>query len=546
MANALAIDRMTRSPIFHTGPEIQDGSFSSGVATPRTPHPQYRPAKTVPYELREHCLIYFEEGLYWQALNLLFSLTIAGGSTPSMKPAFVPPPHHLALISTLSVHPALTTRAKTTEMLEAANLAIKYLGVVNRIVGPMSANVQDAFFFLGPGTTSRRGVISRRTTGGNVSPDKAEFEIIDIELANINSLWARAEDFWHVVGWAFNCSVVHKKRWERWRMWLEYMVGVLEDDWWMRTPGEQGDSLIVKYLNPEDQGNIGEKRIIRAIFADGSPRSLAEFKEVWSNETRERKTNTDAEAARKAPAKINIEEADYGDYLLSSEDELEDNVPALSVINPNLNPDPTTPFTDGSLLLGGSAALQLRLRLTALLILVAKELPDRFISYANLFGVYITHIRPLPLSTFSLVLSPPYLRFLQLGEQSDLVQYIASSFISTSAPRMNFDDIDQQLLEKCVLPWPANTTSIDDNAKLGACVETLLRLFNNVAGLKWTDELQHCALMGIKAREGNATHRRKRKGEAGSGAGTEGDRAWLEASGKRILGVLQMAKDNLT
>ncbi|MCJ1435380.1 hypothetical protein MMC27_004752 [Xylographa pallens] len=463
-----------------------------------------------------------------------------------MKPAFVPPPHHLALISTLSVHPAFTTRAKTTEMLEAANLAIKYLGTVNRIVGPMSANVQDAFFFHGPGTASRRGVISRRTTGGNVSPNKEEFEIIDIELANTSSLWARAEDFWHVVGWGFNCSVVHIKRWERWRMWLEYMVGVLEDDWWMRTPGEQGDSLIVKYLNPEDQGNTGEKRIIRAIFADGGPRSMAEFKEVWSNETRERKTNTDAEVARKAPAKINIEEGEYGDYMQSSEDELEDEVPAESIINSHLNSDSTTSYTDGSLLLGGSAALQLRLRLTALLVLVAKELPDKFISYANLFDVYITHIRPLPLPTFSLFLSPPYLRFLQLGEQTDLVQYIASSFISTSAPRMNFDDMDQQILEKCVLPWPANTTSIDDNAKLGACVETLLRLFNNVAGLKWTDKLQHCALMGIEAREGNATHRRKRKGEAGSGAGTEGDRAWLEASGKRILGVLQMAKDNLT
>ncbi|MCJ1384586.1 hypothetical protein MMC17_007703 [Xylographa soralifera] len=536
---------MTSSQLsFRTVSEIQDSPFSSGAATPRTPQLHYRPAKTVPYELREHCLIYFEEGLYSQALNLLFSLTTAGGSTSTIKPAFIPPPHHLALISTLSIHPAFTTRAKTTEKLEAANLAIKYLGFVNRIVGPMNANVQDAFFFLGPGTASRRGVISRRTTGGNVSPDKEDFEIIDIELANVSSLWARAEDFWHVVGWGFNCSVVHKNRWERWQLWLEYMVGVLEDDWWMRPPGEQGNSLLVKYLNIEDQGNIGEKRIVRAIFADGNPRSLAEFKEVWSNETRERKPNTEAEVAKKAPVKINIEEGEYGDYVQSSDDEFEDDVPTGSVMNPHLDADSTTPCTDGSLLLGGSAALQLRLRLTALLILVAKELPHKFISYANLFDIYITHIRPLQLPTFSLFLSPPYLHFLQLGEQSDLVQYIASSFISTSAPRMNFDDVDQQILEKCVLPWPANTTNIDDNAKLGACVETLLRLFNNVAGLKWTDRLQICAEMGIKAREGNATHRRKRKGEAGSRMRTEGDRAWLEASGKRILGVLKMAKEN--
>ncbi|MCJ1391238.1 hypothetical protein MMC18_004100 [Xylographa bjoerkii] len=527
---------------FRTVPEMHDSPFSSGAATPRTPHPQYRPAKSLPYELREHCLIYFEEGLYSQALNLLLNLTTAGGSTSSTKPAFIPPPHHLALISTLAVHPSLTTRAKTAEKLEAANLAIKYLAFVNRTVGPMNANVQDAFVFLGPGTSSRRGGASRRTTGGNVSPEKEDFEIIDVELANVSSLWARAEDFWHVVGWGFNCSVVHKKRWERWQMWLEYMVGVLEDDWWMRPAGEQGNSLIVKYLNAEDHGTVGEKRIVRAIFADGSPRSLAEFKEVWSNETRERKTNTKADIVKKGTMKINIEEGEYGDYMQSSEDELEDDVVAESVINPHLKSDSTTPRIDGSLLLGSSPALQLRLRLVAILVLVAKELPDKFVSYPNLCDIYITHIRPLPLPTFSLLLSPPYLRFLQLGEQSDLVQYIASSFISTSAPRMKFDDVDQDILERCVLPWPANTTSIDDNAKLGACVETLLRLFNNVAGLQWTHRLQICAEQGIKAREGNATHRRKRKGEAGSGAGTESDRAWLETSGKRILGVLEMAK----
>ncbi|MCJ1405704.1 hypothetical protein MMC11_008933 [Xylographa trunciseda] len=530
---------------FRTVPEMQDSSFSSGAATPRTPHPEYRPTKTMPYELREHCLIYFEEGLYSQALNLLLNLTTAGGSTPSIKPAFVPPPHHLALISTLSVHPALTTRAKTQEKLEAANLAIKYLGFVNRIVGPSNANLQDAFVFLGPGAASRRGGTSRRTTGGTVSPSKEDFEIIDIELANVSSLWARAEDFWHVVGWGFNCSVVHKRRWERWQMWLEYMVGVLEDDWWMRPPGKQEDSLIMKYLNPEDQENIGEKRIVRAIFADGSPRSLAEFKEVWVNETRERKTYTEANIVKKGTTKINIEEGQYGDYMQSSEDELEDDVPVESLINPHFKPDSTSQRIDGSLLLGSSAALQLRLRLIALLVQVSRELPGKFISYSNLFDIYLAHIRPLPLLTFSLLLSPPYLRFLQLGEQSDFVQYIASSFISTSAPHMNFDDVDQEILEKCVLPWPANTTSIDDNAKLGACVETLLRLFSVAAGLKWTQRLQICAEQGIKAREGNATHRRKRKGEAGSGAGTESDRAWLEASGKRILGVLEMAKENL-
>ncbi|MCJ1471505.1 hypothetical protein MMC13_000145 [Lambiella insularis] len=525
-----------------TAVESYESPFSSGTVTPRPASPQYRPSKGLPYELCEHCLIYFEEGLYIQALNLLLSLTVAGGSTSSIKPAFVPSAQHLAFISTLAIHPSFTTRARAPEKLQAADLALKYLRLIIKTVGSLNCNVNNAFTYLGAGIASRRGGSSRRTTGVNVSLEKEDFESIDSEFANVDSVWARAEDFWHAVGWAFNCSVAYIKRWERWQMWLDFMIAVLEDDWYTRDDSQRKDSLIIKYINAEGEVSVGEKRIVRAIFADGSSRSLSEFREIWKNETKERKVEDPSKEQRKATVKLNIEEGEYGDYFESSNEEEDDDIDSLTEITSN-TPYPLAqalPIVDGSHLLGGPQALHLRLRLLGLLASVAIEFPDKFVPFSTLYDIYLTHIRPLPLPTFALVIAPPSLEPFSLPAACFLTQYIATSVISSSAPLPKEEDLTQEILETSFLPWAANTTSISDNAKLGACVETLVRLYDGFAGLRWNEKLQRCVEDGIKAREGKATRERKRKGEAG--AGTDGDRAWLEASGQRIRGVLSMAQ----
>ena len=400
--------------------------------------------------------------------------------------------------------------------------------------------MKDAFAFSSPATTSRRGGSSRRRTADS-PPENEDLDEIDSDLANVTSLWARADDFWHIVGWAFNCSVVHKKRWQRWQFWLQHMIGVLEDDWQARPDSQREESLIIKYLNPEDRVTVGEKRTARAIFADGTSRSMAEFQEIWKNETKERKVNDDADAMKKATVKINIEDDNYGDYMISSSDELDDELPDNNISLPSHEPS-TAPTTDGTLILGGASALQLRLRLLGLLSAVAIELPDKFTTLSNLYDIYLTHIRPFPVPTFALIISPPSLHHFSPSAASSLIQYIAASLISSSAPLPKEDDLTLETLEECYLPWSANTTSISDNAKLGACVETLVRLFDVFVGLRWTERLERCMEEGIKAREGKGTKERKRKGEASGG--TENDKAWLRDSGERIRRLLRSAKDS--
>jgi hypothetical protein len=135
------------------------------------------------------------------------------------------------------------------------------------------------------------------------------------------------EDIWPIVGWAFNCSIVWKKRWARWKLWLEFFLDVLESDWEERSrltrndgaANHLTDSMAARVLQTED-GRTGRRRFMRAIMADGSEKALNEFGEVWKNETKERKKTAEDMKNKRT---LNIEENLWGDYdAAEDEDEL--------------------------------------------------------------------------------------------------------------------------------------------------------------------------------------------------------------------------------
>ncbi len=551
----------TSSPLsFHSTKDVS--SAFNGPNRADAALRSYREVKRLSYELREHCMIYFEEGLCMlvlpkplprnltvsdiPAINFLISLLTAGNTLNSPTPAFLPPAQHLALAATLVVHPNLTTRAKSQDHSEAANLALRYLRLVVQLVGPVNGDLQDAFAFSGVGTSSRRGGSGRRRTGEDVSPTNDTLNSINSELATTGALWSRVEDFWQVVGWAFNCSILHKNRWERWSLWLEYMIEVLEKDWDIRgeeignsdmdkdddqNPREQ--SMIVMYLSSEGATTNREKKILRAVFADASPRTLAEFPEVWRNETKELKKDG---AVKKREARIDIEEDNYGDYIEEDEDsDLEDNLNSpptpsfLTLVN-------STSTTNVANPLGGMDAIILRLRLLSLLSTVSAILPHVFTHLVTLYDIYLEHIRPLPLPTFFLIMSPSSLSLFTPAAASSLTQFILRSIIASSAPLPPKDDLEQDILERSYLPYAANTGSISDNAKVSICVETLLRLLDKHIGLVWSEELQSAMEAGIEAREIKAKKGAKKKQDV------EINRMWLRASAERIRGVVEMAR----
>ena len=238
----------------------------------------YRPARPLPVELQEQCAIYFEEGLHNQALTLLTNNLSSGGSDSSETnpvPVLVPSPETLAFMATLAVHPSLTTRTKSDDKLVAASQALHYLWGVRCLVGPEKAKLNAAFRFK--------------------KYQKRSGEL-EAKLAKHQAIWSSADDFWHVVGWAFNCAVTSPLRWARWKEWLELMLEMLEVDLMdrvlrVKSSGEDygaqlSGSMIAQYVSGAGSSirNVERTRIIRAIFAHGTARDLAEFKEIWKDE----------------------------------------------------------------------------------------------------------------------------------------------------------------------------------------------------------------------------------------------------------------------
>lgn len=389
---------------------------------------------------------------------------------------------------------------------------------------------------------SRRSTSGRRrTTDDDTSLSVNNVEGINSELANAGSLWARAEDFWQVVGWCFNCSILHKRRWERWSAWLVYMIEVLQADWDARVleHGEDslGKSLIVKYIKSGVSAAGRDRRIVRSIFADARAKATAEFGEIWPKETKELKKDGDI---KKAEAKIDIDADNYGDYMDDEKDEdLEESGSDTSSSQRDGITGSTASISNVADDLGGMESINLRIKLLSLLLKVSACIPNEFTDLTNLYNNYLEHIRSLPIPTFFLIISPASLRHFTPAAASSLTQFVLRSLIAASAPLPPGDDITQQSLEVSYLPFAANTASIVDNTRVSLCVETLLRLVSIHTKFRWSPHLHEAAEAGIKARVTKVKKKQTKRGTDGDGIC---DGMWLAASAERIRMVVAMAE----
>lgn len=263
----------------------------------------------------------------------------------------MPPPAFLSLFATLTVHPAFTTRVTSNESRAACTAALAFLRQVLQTVGPIHADFRAAFAFSGQATSGRDLRHARRAEGplggadtgsdGDSGPDGGA-GAIQSDIALAGSLWGRKESFWDVFGWAMNCATAWPARWPAWRVWLGFMLDVMEEDWAERELvvkeesdlSDQGstnsveetsillDSLVMAYLaEPAQGGRSSKRRVMRAIFADGSAKSLAEFGEVWKGETRGRKG---VEARPVKRRRLSSDEAEFGLWCDGDEEDAGD------------------------------------------------------------------------------------------------------------------------------------------------------------------------------------------------------------------------------
>lgn len=239
----------------------------------------------------------------------------------------------------------------------------------------MNANLAEAFSF----TYSGRG--SRRRYGEDTSgdDDEEEYEKLNGIVANQGRIRRCAQDFWHIVGWAFNCSVVHRKRWKYWKIWLDYMLNVLDADWKEREAQDEKDlqrnsaqkdpfklrrnCMLVKYLSEVKGRSSRLRRVVGAIFVDGGCEDLRAYPEIFTNETLEPKRQNGQKRKREDDS-----EHKFGDYNDGEDDlELDSGSPAPSQDTDDGN---GTPAPDPWM--GGPESIALRQRV---LVLVSGILP---------------------------------------------------------------------------------------------------------------------------------------------------------------------------
>lgn len=449
------------------------------------------------------------------------------------KPIPIPPPSHLALLNTLLVHPLHTTRADKPDHLDVSSQALAYLRNLLTTVGPVNADFRSAFQFQLAPRGGRRWTQHGTGNDSDDSDDDAsgDEERLRGKIANESSLWSRGQDFWTTVGWAFNCSILYPNRWRYWKVWLEFMLDVLEADWEerdrrdqeaYRASGKSGDiphtsrsqSMILMYMEQQGGRQNGIKGILKSLFADGDELSSSAYREVFDKEPRGPRKQS---KKRKREQVLDLENDKFGDYF-------DDESISSGISEP---PTPQKPKDKrkaaeaGGHYPGMVESVAIRLRLFKLLSAVTYTICKRS-ELNELYEEFAVSIRLLPLKIFSLFVTQrpnPLLPETHVTLIKELFhQLLPASYKDPAKVDPEADAqgaLTQVMLEQCYICYPANTVAMEDNAKLSLVIESAIQLLWLCNMLEYSDTLTNAAAKGIMARETKAKKRRtgKMKGD---------------------------------
>lgn len=176
------------------------------------------------------------------------------------------------------------------------------------------------------------------------------------------------------------------------------------------------------------------------------------------------------------------------------------------------------------------------------------DLPDEFATISELYEAVYICMKPLSIPSFTLFLAPSRASFIPSVAQISLTQLLLRRMISNSAPdpklirRSKSDELDQIILEKCFLPFPALTSSIDENAKVSIMIEILFRIFLKLCVCRYSQQLEQAIDKGIRAREAMFKPTKRKKPVGAKFKAETADNALLEASGGRLRSLLSIVK----
>lgn len=165
------------------------------------------------------------------------------------------------------------------------------------------------------------------------------------------------------------------------------------------------------------------------------------------------------------------------------------------------------------------------------------------IDFSNLYQKFEQRIKELPLPVFSSFINSST-SALRIDQQIEMLQGVLFLFVPPGAlsprkvDRARFEDggISPTILERCFLPYPANTIEVEDNAKMSLLLESLLMIVwrHGETDGRFSGQLGEAVRKGIDARWEKINKKKARgRGKRVSDAEVEA-RAVLEASDARL------------
>ncbi|KOS17160.1 hypothetical protein ESCO_005990 [Escovopsis weberi] len=504
------------------------------------------------------------------AIHLLNSMLGAGTSRrqPAQKPVPIPPPRHLALLATITVHPLHTTRAEKLEHLDVPGRALAYLRSVLAAVGPIQADFRTAFQFREP-SRRRRAPAAQDSESDQMSVGSdVEAGLMRCRMANEASVWEQGKDFWDTVGWAFRCSTAMPHRWRYWRAWLEFMLDVLEADWAERERideealaarggGEKEkeaptaarkESMMAMYM-----GQTHINSIVKALLVYGEAATAASYSEVFEKEHRGPrrpslsvvgKRKRDRDRDRDRDRELDVANGQFGDYL-------DDEGLSSGISEP---PTPRKPRAkrDGDVLGAGMAeSVGLRLRLFRLVSAAVFTQERRHGELGLLYAGFAASVAALPVDVFAAVASQRP-NALLLETHITLTKQLFDKLLPLAAVRSpqrvdpethRIGGLSAAILEQCYACHAAvGAGEAEPNAKLSLLVESAVQLLWACGGLAGcADGLAQAVERGIAAREDKVGRRTGRgRGRAEPPEGNAMEVLRLSAERLRVLmGILR-------
>ncbi|EHK24620.1 uncharacterized protein TRIVIDRAFT_30550 [Trichoderma virens Gv29-8] len=544
---------------FYAGKEDESErtAKSTTASTPVKSQPcPYREARELPHELKEHCQIFLEEQLYTCAINLLNSILGSGISrkSPSSKPVSIPPPSHLALLSTITVYPLHTTRVDKPEHLDVPSLALGYLRNVLTVVGPLHADFRSAFQFRSTPRWKSRAGHTGHGSDSEMSDDDSEgrHDLLRGKIANEGGVWTKGQDFWSTVGWAFHCCTLLPHRWRYWKAWLEFMLDVLDADWDERerrdkedheTNGQVGDeptmwraeSMIIMYMDQKDGRHSGPKAIMKALFAYNGSVSSSSFQAIFDKEHKGPRRRV---KKRKRDAVLDLANDQFGDYFD------EDDSISSGVSEPGTPQKQRAKAGGSGIGAGMTESIHLRLRLFRLLSAATNTLRSRS-ELNRLYEDFAAGIKVLPLDIFALLVSQRSNPLLPETHVTLLKEFFHLLLPSSYKDPRKVDEegditgsLTMPMLEQCYVCYPANTVGLEDNAKLSLVVESAIQLLWRFEMVEHTESFAAAVNKGIEARAKKA--QKKRTGPRKVDAADSHALNVLNASAERIQTLLEV------